>query len=177
MTTGIRFLIGLLAIAISTLVVADSKQYKLSSGDVISIKVFAEPDLSIEEIKLTEQGKFTYPFVGEIHAKGLTVLQLQNKIKDKLTGDYLINPRVSVSVLEYRQFFISGEVKEPNGYPYQPGLTIRRAIALAGGMTERASERRITIIRENDPLKNPTYVTLEDLVMPGDSVTIDQGFF
>lgn len=177
MTISIRFLLALMAFVISTFAIADNNQYKLSSGDVISIKVFAEPDLSIEEIKLTEQGKFTYPFVGEINAKGLTALQLQNKIKDTLTGDYLVNPRVSVSVLEYRQFYISGEVKEPNGYPYQPGLTIRRAIALAGGMTERASERRITIIRENDPLKKPNYVTLEDLVMPGDSVTIDQGFF
>jgi len=177
MRLGIRLLLGFLTLTIATLSFASNDQYKLSSGDVISIKVFAEPDLSIEQIKLTDNGTFNYPFVGEIKAKGLTAPELQREITSKLKGDYLVNPRVSVSVLEYRQFFISGEVKNPDGYPFQPGLTIRRAIALAGGMTERASERRITIVREDDPSKTPKYVTLDDLVMPGDSVKIDQGFF
>lgn len=170
------FISLLLAFALPQ-VIASEKDYKLSSGDVISIKVFSEPDLSFDSIKLTENGSFNYPFIGEIKAQGKTAVQLQNTIKNKLSGDYLINPRVSVSVLEYRQFFISGEVKSPAGYAYQPGLTIRRAIALAGGLTERASERKITIVREADPNKKSVYVDLDDLVMPGDSVNIDQGFF
>lgn len=151
--------------------------YTLSSGDVISITVFSEDDLSLESIKLDESGSFSYPFIGQVKAEGLTASQLQQKITKALTGDYLVKPRVSVTILEYRQFYISGEVKQPDGYPFQPGLTIRRAIALAGGLTERASERRMTIIRESDASKTPKYVDMEDLVMPGDSITIDQGFF
>lgn len=156
---------------------ASEINYRLSSGDVISITVFAEPDLSFKEIKLTENGGFTYPFIGEIKAKGLTAVELEKTITSKLKGDYLINPKVTVSVLEYRQFYITGEVNEPDGYPYQPGLTVRRAIALAGGLTERASERRMTIVREADPDKTPQYVDMEDIIMPGDTLTIDQGFF
>ncbi len=156
---------------------ANENNYKLSSGDVISITVFAEPDLTFEEIKLTENGGFTYPFIGEIKAKGLTAVELEREITNKLKGDYLVNPKVTVSVLEYRQFYISGEVKDPDGYPYQPGLTVRRAIALAGGLTERASERRMTVVREADIDKSPKYVDMEDLIMPGDTLTIDQGFF
>lgn len=152
-------------------------EYELSSGDVISITVFGEPDLSIEEIKLNETGSFSYPFIGEITAQGITAQALQKKITDTLSGDYLVNPKVTVSILTYRQFYISGEVKNPDGYPFQPGLTVRRAIALAGGLTERASERRMTIIREIDPQKTPRSVNMEDLIMPGDTVTIDQGFF
>lgn len=174
-----RWLISLIFIPLISLQAsfANDNAYKLAAGDVIQIKVYAEPDLSFEKIKLTENGNFNYPFVGEIDAKGLTAFELQDKITNTLKGDFLVDPRVSVSVVEYRQFFISGEVKNPAGYPYQPGLTIRRAITLAGGLTERASERKITIVREEDEDKEPKYVDLDDIVMPGDSVNIGQGFF
>ncbi|WP_321325748.1 polysaccharide biosynthesis/export family protein [Thiomicrorhabdus sp.] len=182
MAKFLRLIITLNLILMSALAWADTTKstntdYQLSSGDVISITVFAEPDLSFESLKLNDAGSFSYPFLGEVNAQGLTALQLQNKIAAKLEGDYLVNPKVSVSILEYRQFYISGEVKQPGGYPYQPGLTVRRATALAGGLTERASERRITIIREADKNKKPKYVSMEDRVMPGDTITIGQGFF
>jgi len=182
MAKFLRLIITLNLILMSALAWADTTKdtntdYQLSSGDVISITVFAEPDLSFESLKLNDAGSFSYPFLGEVNAQGLTALQLQNKIAAKLKGDYLVNPKVSVSILEYRQFYISGEVKKPGGYPYQPGLTVRRAAALAGGLTERASERRMTIIREADKNKKPKYVSMEDRVMPGDTITVGQGFF
>ncbi|MCY1379992.1 hypothetical protein D9M69_677670 [compost metagenome] len=68
-------------------------------------------------------------------------------------------------------------MKIPGGYPFQPGLTLRRAVALAGGLTERASDKRITIIRDSDASRTPVSATLDTLVMPGDTITIDQGFF
>lgn len=160
--------------AIDTSIIA---QYQLSSGDVIRISVFGESDLSFDSVRLNESGAFSYPFLGEVIARGLTAQQLESRIREGLLGDYLIDPRVSISVLEYRQFFISGEVRSPGGYAYQPGLTVRRAIALAGGMTDRASQRRITIIREKNASKQPESATMETQVMPGDSINIDQGFF
>lgn len=171
------FLIALSTSAFSQTTQSNNAAYALSSGDVISITVFAEPDLSIEEVKLNETGSFSYPFIGEINAQGLTALQLQTKISQTLSGDYLVNPRVTVSILNYRQFYISGEIKQPDGYPFQPGLTVRRAVALAGGLTERASESKMTLIRESDSTKTPERVDMEDLIMPGDTLTIDQGFF
>lgn len=151
--------------------------YKLASGDVIRIHVFSEPDLSFEEVRLTDAGTFSYPFIGEVRAKGKTAAEIENILIEKLQGDYLVDPRISISVLEYREFFISGEVKQPGGYKFQPGLTLRRAIALAGGLTERASTNRITLIRDNDSDRTPTRATLDTPVMPGDSINIDQGFF
>lgn len=152
-------------------------QYRLAAGDVLRISVFGEADLSIEEIRLTDAGTFSYPFIGEVRANGRTARELEQLLVSKLKGDYLIDPRVTVSVLKYREFFISGEVKSPGGYPYQPGLTLRRAVALAGGLTERASENRITIIRDKDPGRTPQKATLDTELQPGDTVTIDQGFF
>lgn len=151
--------------------------YKLASGDVISINVFGETDLSFEELRLTDAGTFSYPFIGEVQGKGKTAAEIEQLLIDKLKGDYLVDPRVSVSVLKYREFFISGEVKTPGGYAFQPGLTLRRAVALAGGLTERASEQRITIIRDQDATRKPEAATLDTQVLPGDTITIEQGFF
>lgn len=152
-------------------------QYRLSSGDVISVNVFGEQDLSFAEIRLTDAGTFSYPFIGEVQANGKTAAEIEKLLTAKLRGDYLVDPRVSVSVLKYRQFFIGGEVKQPGGYPYLPGLTLRSAAALAGGFTERASMNRITVIREQDPNHKPVPATLDTPVHPGDTITIDQGFF
>ena len=172
----VQCLFLLLALCCSTLVHAqDSSTYRLSSGDVISINVHGEEDLSFEEVRLNDAGSFSFPFLGEIRAQGLTASQLEDALTQRLMGDYLINPRVSISILTYREFFISGEVRNPGGYPYQPGLTLRRAIALAGGMTERASTNRITIIRDRDGSNERG--SLDSIVMPGDTITIDQGFF
>ena len=149
--------------------------YKLASGDVIRIHVFSEPDLSFEELRLTDAGTFSYPFIGEVRARGKTAAELEAMLIEKLNGEYLVDARISISVLEYREFFISGEVKQPGGYKFQPGLTLRRAIALAGGLTERASTNRITLIRDSS--NQASRATLDTPVMPGDSINIDQGFF
>lgn len=155
----------------------DISQYKLSAGDVININVFSEPDLTFKELRLTDAGTFSYPFIGEVKAKGKTTAEIEQLLIASLKGDYLVDPRVSVSVLEYRSFYISGEVKLPGGYPYQPGLNMRRAAALAGGLTERASTKRMTIMRDQGTSHEPIEATLDTPVMPGDTINIDQGFF
>lgn len=170
-------LLGLLINIGQSVAAEGNSTYKLASGDVIRIHVFSEPDLSFEEIRLTDAGTFSYPFIGEVRAKGKTAAELEALLIEKLQGDFLIDPRISISVLEYREFFISGEVKQPGGYRFQPGLTLRRAIALAGGLTERASTNRITLIRDDSSDRKPTRADLDTPVMPGDSINIDQGFF
>src|SRR5690606_17515935 len=127
--------------------VAQGSKYRLASGDIVRISVFGEPDLSFEEIRLNDAGTFSYPFLGDVHAGGRTAGQIEQQLSERLRDGYLVNPRVSVSVAAYREFYISGEVQKPGGYPYQPGLTLNRAIALAGGLTERASLKRVTIVR------------------------------
>lgn len=169
--------LGLLLLQSTAALAEGNSTYKLGPGDVIRVNVFGEPDLTILEIRLTDAGTFSYPFVGEVRAKGKTAAELEKMLADKLDGEFLVDPRVSVSILQYREFYISGEVKEPGGYPYQPGLTLRRAIALSGGLTELASKRRITIIRDQDPKRTPKKANLDTPVYPGDSINIDQGFF
>ncbi len=156
---------------------ATAAQYELGSGDVVRISVHGEPDLSFDEIRLTDAGTFTFPFIGEVDANGKTAGQVRALLTEKLKDGYLIDPRVSVSVVNYREFYIAGEVKLPGGYPYQPGLTLDRAIALAGGLTERASTKRMTIVRGSQGSRAEEKATMNTLVRPGDTINIDEGFF
>lgn len=151
--------------------------YQLESGDMISIKVYEEEELTFENIRLTDAGTVSFPFLGEVSAKGKTTFELTQIITVGLKDGYLINPRVTVSIDEYREFFINGEVEKPGGYPFKPGLTLRKAVAIAGGLTERASEKKMYIIKDKDPEKKTHKIGMDATVLPGDIVTIEQGFF
>lgn len=153
--------------------------YVLGPGDEVSIQVFGEPDLS-QRFKIAVNGRMNFPFLGELSVVGLTTNELEKRISDGLRGDFLIDPRVSVTITEYRPFFVNGQVKSPGSFPFQPGLTVRKALSLAGGLTERASEKRVSIISENDKLKGHSKgrpVSMEDRVAPGDIITVDESFF
>lgn len=152
-------------------------QYRLGAGDVIKITVFGQEDLSFET-RLSNVGTFRYPFLGDVTLVGKTVNQLEQEIDQGLRGDYLVNPSVSVSVIEYRPFFIDGEVKRPGGYPYQPSLTVEKAAALAGGYTERAANNKPVLVRRNvTGVESSIELTTSDIVMPGDIITIQARFF
>ena len=151
--------------------------YKLAAGDVITIRVFGEDDLSREKIRLSDAGTIPYPVLGEVKALGLTIGEIEASITSGLNGRYLVNPRVSVTIEEYRPFYINGMVEKPGGYPFQPGLTVLKASSLAGGFKERASFSKISIIRENDPTSRPQKADINSPVNPGDTIFIEESFF
>jgi len=150
--------------------------YHLGSGDLVKIVVFGEEDLSLE-VRLSDAGTVSYPFLGELKVKGITSRDLEQLLTTGLKGDYLVEPRVNVSIQEYRQFYVVGEVESPGGFEFSPGLTLRKAIALAGGFTERASKSKIYVIAASASEKSKQQMALGDLVKPGDTVTIEQSFF
>jgi len=153
----------------------DDLSYQLGSGDLIRIQVYGEADLSLEA-RITDSGTLSYPFLGQIQVAGRTLGQLQNFIVKGLKGEYLVDPKVSVTIIDYRQFYVNGEVKKPGGFAFKPGLTVRKAISLAGGMTERASSSKISVISEKTPDQQKP-VDMNTPVHPGDILTIEQSFF
>lgn len=154
----------------------DISNYQLDAGDEIRILVYDEPDLTVELI-INDDGNINFPLIGLISVTNKTTPQVQALIHDKLKGDYLLNPSVQVDIITYRSFYIHGEVKKPGGYPYQPGLTIDQAIALAGGLTERASVSKIYIKESKNSDNKADKVNLTYAVSPGDIITIEQSFF
>lgn len=153
-----------------------SDDYPIGPGDKIKIQVFGEPDLSVETL-VGDSGTVSYPFLGEINVKGKTVLQIEDDITKRLRGNYLINPEVTVSILAYRQFYVNGFVKRPGGYSFQPRMTVRKAISLAGGFQERANKDRVKVVHANDQRAIAYPIKLDDIVKPGDIITVERSFF
>lgn len=155
---------------------ADIPDYTLGSGDMIRVTVFNQKDLS-GEFTVDGQGMVALPLVGNVKMGGLTLRQAEQAAVDKLRPDYLRNPRVSIEVLNYRPFYILGEVKKPGSYPYVSGMTVINAVALGGGFTYRARENDMTIIRGNDPQRRKQKATQDTVVLPGDVIEVPERFF
>ena len=155
---------------------ADSEIYRLGQGDAIAIQVFDEPDLTLETA-VGASGAINYSYLGDVKVAGKSPAELETHITSLLQNGYLVNPSVNVRVTQYRPFFINGEVRSPGGYPYQPGLTLDRAIALAGGLTDRASTRKMYVTKENASSSEEKRVSLGFKVQPGDTISIREGFF
>ncbi len=167
--------IALICLFFSLFSFALDSNYRLSAGDRIIIAVYGEDDLSMETT-LGDSGVISYPFLGEIAIQNMTIKELEQYIRQKLDGDYLVNPNVNVSIEKYRPFYINGQVESPGGYPYQPGLTIQRAVSLGGGFTERASKKNVFIVHEEQPERR-IHATQHMKVSPGDIITVEESFF
>lgn len=158
--------------------VADARSsYKLAAGDVITILVFGEDEFTKEKIRLNDAGSVMFPGLGEVNVLGQTIGDLERLITNGLKGRILVNPKVAVQIVEYRPFYINGMVEKPGGYPFQPGLTVRKAASVAGGFKERAALNKIHVIRENDPSQRPQKVDLNTTIGPGDILTVEESFF
>lgn len=151
--------------------------YQLGAGDMLTIRVLGEPELSLEKIRLTDAGTLSYPILGEIRLLGLTTSELEKIIADGLRGRYLKNPQVSVQMDEYRPFYVNGMVEKPGSYPYLPALTVRKAFSIAGGLKIRASTDKIYIIRSSDKNQEAVKADMSTPVSPGDTVVVEQSFF
>lgn len=154
----------------------ENRDYHLAPDDELSVDVFDEPDLSLDNVRVSSTGTISMPLLGQIKVDGLTVTELEKKIHDLYLGDYLKKPNISVSITTYRQFYVDGEVNKPGGYSYREGLTVQRAIALAGGFTERAARNKISIVKESTG-QTINAVEMNYRVSPGDVITVSESFF
>ncbi|MBB1288048.1 polysaccharide export protein [Pseudoalteromonas sp. SR43-6] len=171
-----KFIFSLVLLSISVVSVAQSAHnYVLGAGDKVEIKVFGQPDLEVTAL-LGNSGEVNYPFLGKIKLAGLSTSEVEEVIVEGLRPDYLVNPNVYVQVIEYRPFYIHGEVKIPGAYPYQPAMTVNQAIALAGGLTERASIDKIYIFKEQTKQQQQKG-NLNSQIAAGDTIKIEQRLF
>jgi polysaccharide biosynthesis/export protein VpsN len=149
-----------------------STDYRLGPGDQIKISVLHEDNLSME-VRLSEQGTISYPMLGQIDVGGKTTREVEAIITNGLNGKYLIDPKVSVNIVEFRKFFVGGAVRGPGGFPFAPGMTMQQAIAIAGGLTDEASDE-ILVTHEGDSANTPQRVDLQTKVRPGDHVEVKE---
>lgn len=154
----------------------EPREYRLGTGDVVRVTVFGHEDLS-GEFEIDSAGQLSLPLIQQVQAGALTASQLEGEIASALKPDYLKNPKVSVQVLNYRPFYILGEVNAPGSYSYVNGMTVINAVALAGGYTYRARENEVKIIRVDDPERAEQPADHATMVLPGDVIMVPERYF
>lgn len=143
--------------------------YRLGPGDRITIAVFGHPDLS-GEFEIDGNGLIAYPLIGQVKAGDQTVEELQAIIADDLNRQFVVDPRVAIEVMNFRPFFILGQVNAPGSYPYISGLNVRQAVAIAGGFSRRARQDEVIIVRRDGSNEKRYRATPNAPVLPGDTI-------
>jgi len=153
-----------------------STVYRLGSSDRLRVTVFGHPDLS-GEFEVDGTGAISLPLIGQTAAVGLATTELEQSIAASLANGYVLSPRVSVEVINYRPFYILGEVGRPGEYPYTNGLTVQNAVAAAGGFSYRAN-KKVVYIKSTDSDREIAYdLTPSTVVKPGDTLRIGERIF
>ncbi len=154
----------------------ESPQYRLDSGDKLRLTVFGHEGLS-GEFNVGSNGNISFPLILDTKVSGLTTAELERSITQKLMPDYLLDPKVSVEVLNYRNIYILGEVRTPGEYPFVPNMTVKQAVAIAGGYTYRAAEKTAEITRQSKNSITTKTVGSLSMISPGDTITITRKWF
>jgi polysaccharide export outer membrane protein len=150
--------------------------YRLGSKDRVRLIVFGEEDLS-GEFEVDGSGVIAMPLVGQVAAAGKTLRELEEAVAAKLREGYLNDPRVSAEVLNYRPFYIFGEVVNGGEYSFTDGMSLLNAVAVAGGYTYRADQRRVFITRADGSGEREYTTGAPVPVLPGDIIKIPERFF
>jgi polysaccharide export outer membrane protein len=151
--------------------------YQLGVDDEVRIISFGEDQLT-GKFRVNDRGDIAMPLIGTIPASGTTTSELEHRIAQRiLDKKLLLDPSVSVEILSYRPIFVLGEVTKPGQYPYQPGMTVLTAVAVAGGFTFRAQTDEASILRKIDGHPVEGRVPRGTAVQPGDVVNILERYF
>lgn len=182
---------GVTSAPASTAGVSAPAGYVLSPTDQVAIEVFGEEDLRTTG-RLNPEGNLSLPLLGSIHLAGLTLTQAVSKLTELYSRDYLVNPKINVTLLTYarKRFSILGQVNRPGNLEMpegsQEGIDLLEAIALAGGYTRIASPERITVRRQNASGDQTFKINAKRftkgkgggfLVLPGDTINVGESIF
>lgn len=152
------------------------EQYKLGTGDRLRLIVFGEDNLSGEFI-VNGSGNVSLPLIGEIRAENKSTTELKDSIESALANGYLKQPRINIELLNYRPFYVLGEVETSGEYPYLEGMTVLNAVATAGGFTYRANKKVVYIKRPGATSEQQFALTATTPVQPGDTIRIGERLF
>ena len=152
---------------------ASEATYLLGPGDHLKVTVFGSEDLS-GEFPASDTGTVVVPLIGAVQAASTTPRQLEQTIHDKLiNGGFVRKPQVTVQIINFRPIYVLGEVLKPGDHPYVPGLTVRAAIALAGGFTYRANMDFVIVTRQKAEFRAP----LSAVLRPDDVIQVSERYF
>lgn len=144
--------------------------YMLAPGDVISVKVFNEPELSVSNLRIPGSGVISYPLLGRIDTENYSVATLEKHLTALLLNGYLKKPEVSITISEYRPFFVKGDVSQPGRHPFSEGMTLEQALTIAGGSAQIGENTEVMVNRFNGETVQVREIGFP--IQPGDVITV-----
>ncbi|WP_347272754.1 polysaccharide biosynthesis/export family protein [Candidatus Kuenenia sp.] len=156
-----------------------NNEYVVGPEDILDIRVWDNEDMD-RMVEVSQNGAFTFPLIGKVDAEGLSVFALEILMEKKfLEGGYLVSPQVTIKVEKYqsKKVYVVGEVITPGEYDWKNSMTVRQAIAQAGGVTEKASPRRVIVVRTKDGKEKEYKAKLDALVKPKDIIRVPVRYF
>jgi|SRR5665213_148139 len=148
----------------------------LAAGETINVIVYGETSLTGKYL-IDPSGYVSLPLAGTVKAAGLTPEQFGHDLEKEFGSKYLTNPKITVEVAEFRSFYILGEVEKPGVYPYNGGLTILNAIAIAGGTTYRAKTSTVIIEHLGEDQFREYELNEPIPILPGDIIQVPRRYF
>jgi protein involved in polysaccharide export with SLBB domain len=149
---------------------------RFQGGEKIRITVYNEPSLS-GDYEIDQNGVISLPLAGTVKAIGLTQPLFEQELAKKFKSEYLKNPKVTVSILQYRPIYIVGEVEKQGEYPFKPGLNVLTAMASAGGGTYRANRNFVLIQHFGDSGMKEYPQSASTMILPGDLIKVPERYF
>lgn len=153
-----------------------SAGYLIGSGDRLTIRVVGQPDLTGDYV-VDGSGLISFPLIKSVKVGGLSAPQARSLIAARLRQGFLRNPSVSVQTTNMRPFFILGEVNGAGSFPYQNGMTVQSAIAIAGGYSARANQQDVMLTRKDAKGTQTVKVPVTTQLYPGDIVFVRERWF
>ena len=183
-TVLFHFFVLLLLILVATSRGATPENYTLQPNDLIEIKVFQEDDLTTKA-RVAAEGSITFPLVGRVALGGRSVSGAAESIPSALAKDYIINPQVTLNVVEFdkRRLTVLGQVQRGGTllYPENETLTLLQAIGLAGGYMKITLKRRVekkdVIFKLNAKTMARDDTATDFMVLPGGTITVGESIF
>lgn len=150
--------------------------YQITAGDRVRVGTFGHPDFS-GEFDVDPLGNIAFPLLGTVAADGRTVDELGSELATALDANLIVEPQVRVEMLTFRPFFILGQVNRPDTYVFRPGITVRQAVAMAGGFTRRAKTSGVTLVRDTKLGRLKFAASPDTTLLPGDTIEVGRRLF
>ncbi len=141
--------------------------YMIGPQNMIQIKIFGDATTNTV-YRIDELGYIKHPLVGRVKLGGHAVSEAEEIMEKSLSGDYIVNPQVTILVLEHSHFSVIGEIKKPGIYELTGRVTVIEAISMAGGFSPVASQGGVKIMRKRDGLQSTIDVNTNRITQQGD---------
>ncbi len=146
--------------------------YILQQSDLLRIQVYQEPEL-MREIRVTQEYTISLPLIGTVDVRNKSVRHMEEIIRQLYDRDYLVNPQITITVLEYAQRTVQvlGQVNSSGAIPFPPEqrMSLLDAISRAGGFTRLADRRKVQLTRTDENGRTETFLINADDLIKGNS--------